>query len=425
MQEIDDRVPPVTMDPPPRWSRVLKRVNRRAWSVAAAMLLFYLIWTAAFLLSGHDVRELILVGRRFAAQSSASAAIDTAIRADPHYPYGPIVGYDGQFAYFIALDPVNARYYIDRPAFRYARIAYPLTARILALGQPALIPWTMVLINLLALAGGTWALAAWLKRRSASPWLALVYGLYSGLFVAFQRDLTEPLAYGLAALAIYLFDYGGRRRVIWSAICFALALLTRETVVVFVGIYALWLLVEGAGSSNRRHLAIRANWRRALVFLTISVAPYLAFRAFLLAWLGTVGLRSDLVPQLVPFGGILALWPWTGGQSGTIVLVIAPALVCAGLALWTLRRGVYAVEPWALLANVLLFVVLLPTPDYVDFGGTGRITTGVVLAAIICAPAFDRLGRRSRWWIAICAPLWLCVTAIAFVPTIASGLGRL
>jgi len=43
------------------------------------------------------------------------------------------------------------------------------------------------------------ALAFWLKRRGLSPWFALVYGLYPGLFIAMTLDLTEPLAYARLA----------------------------------------------------------------------------------------------------------------------------------------------------------------------------------------------------------------------------------
>jgi len=423
VQAMDDTTPSMMVRPRSNRRNLLRDLRRSAWGVAAAVLLFYVFWTLAYLNSGHDVRALILVGHRFATQSSASAVIDRTVRSDTRFPYGSETGYDGQFAYFIALDPANARYYIDSPAFRYARIGYPLAARFLAAGQPALVPYALVLVNLLALAGGTWALAAWLKRKGVSPWLALVYGLYSGLFVAFRRDLTEPLAYGLVALAIYAFNFGGPRRIIWSALCFALALLTRETVVVFIGIYALSLLFEGARA--RAHgwwECVRSSWRRVLVFLTVCAAPYVVWRVFLFVWLGASGINTDLVPQLVPFGGLLALWPLNAEQSRTVAVVIVPALICAGLGVWALRQRIFAVEVWALLAHVLVFVVMLPELDYVDFGGTGRITTGVVLAALFCVPTFDRLGRRNRWWLAVCAALWLSVTAASLLLAVAPAL---
>ena len=71
------------------------------------------------------------------------------------------VGYDGQFYYYIAHDPFilgQSHDHIDSPAYRYQRIIYPLTARLLSFGQPGLIPWMMVAVNLLGILLGTWLL---------------------------------------------------------------------------------------------------------------------------------------------------------------------------------------------------------------------------------------------------------------------------
>ena len=64
-------------------------------------------------------------------------------------------GYDGQFAYYIAVDPTSARAKLDVPAYRYQRILYPLLARALGLGQMAWIPWSLLVVNLVALAMAT------------------------------------------------------------------------------------------------------------------------------------------------------------------------------------------------------------------------------------------------------------------------------
>ena len=68
------------------------------------------------------------------------------------------LGYDGQFAYWIARDPTPAvtGAYLDVPAYRYQRILYPLLAWALAAGQAALVPWTLVAVNLAAQLAGTW-----------------------------------------------------------------------------------------------------------------------------------------------------------------------------------------------------------------------------------------------------------------------------
>lgn len=406
----------------PAWARA-GRWLRSAWTPAIIVLVCYAWWTLAFLHAGHDVHEFIHVGRNFAQQSTRSATIAAAFPPDYRY-YDRIVGYDGQFCYFIALDPANARYYIDRPAFRYGRILYPLAARLLAFGQPALMPYTLLLINWLAVGGGTLLVALWLKRHGRPAWLAIFYGLYSGLFIAYGRDLTEPLSYGLVALAIYLFEFGERRRFIWSGLAFAGALLARETTVVFAGLYGIAplfsALAAGIGMRELRTwrerllASVRAGWRNAALLLGAAFVPFLLYKLFLLLWLGSPGVRADLSPQLIPFYGLFVYWPWPS-LGWTIATLVVPAILCAALGLLALRRNPFSVEVWSLLANVLLFIVMLPPLDYVDYQGTSRITTGVVLAAILCVPAFDAVLWRRRWWLIFCGLLWITVTIFLFV----------
>src|SRR5439155_705441 len=69
-------------------------------------------------------------------------------------------GYDGQFYYYLARDPLlrgGAPTYLDAPGYRYQRILLPALSALLALGQPAWIGWTLLLTNLLGLALGIWA----------------------------------------------------------------------------------------------------------------------------------------------------------------------------------------------------------------------------------------------------------------------------
>ncbi len=366
----------------PRW----KRPNA-PWMPALVVLLVYGAILIGSLASGHDARDFIRIGRRFVLRSHASAVI----QYDPHYAYmADNTGNDGQFAYYLALDPANARYYMDYPSYRYTRILYPLAARALAFGQAGLIPYTLLLVNLLAVAGGTLALAAWLRRRGCSPWLALLFGFYPGVAVVLQRDLTEVLAYALVALAVYLFDFGGR----WgrmSARRWATAALRR----------------------------VRANWRRAALLLATALAPFAAYKLFLFAWLGDFGTRPDLAPHLVPFSGLFFLWPWQYQQIVVVVAVIVPALICAGMALWALARRAWTVEIWSLLLNIQVLVVMLAPTSYFIYSGTGRITTGVIVAVLLAVPTFDALTGGNRGWLIACAAWWLlgipAVTAVALL----------
>jgi hypothetical protein len=382
--------------------------------VAALVFVFYGSYLLLLLLSHHQPLDFIHLGLHYVQRSTTSSLITV----DPRYTGYTPVGYDGQFAYFIALDPAHAAPYTDAAAFRYARILYPMTARFLALGLPDMIPLTLILVNLFALAGGTLAVAAWLKRKGCSPWFALAFGFYPGMLIAFQNDLTEPMAYALVALAIYLFDFGGRRRLLWAGIGFALAALTRETAAIFTIIYALAVLV-GTSDAGDWRARPAMNWRGAALLLALGLGPLLLYKGFLYLWLGQIGVPGvDLGAadggQLAsfPLQGILAHWPWDWETGSAVIAVAAPGLLSAGVGVWALKRGARHVAIWALLANVLFLVILLGPAPYGVFADVEPVTGGVVLAALFCLPVFDPLVNKTRWWFWGCLLLWQTATTL-------------
>jgi hypothetical protein len=291
----------------------------------------------------------------------------------------------------------------------------------------------LIIINWLALAGGTAALAAWLRRKRVSPWFALVYGLYPGLFFGLQRDLSEPLAYGLVGVAVLLFDRmsgphpallrergRGEEAWLWSAAAvFALAALTRETTALFTLLYGAALLVREPGISDWRG-RVRANWRKAALFLAVALVPLAAWKAFLLLWLGPQG-DAGLQFTALPFQGI---WHWRGEittveQMDQIRSVVIPGVLCGATAIVALARGILKRDVVVLLAHVLLFVVFLQAGSYANYSGSGRISTGVVLAALLCLPVIGYLGQRAWFWISSTLwlnllPFWLGVPVLHF-----------
>jgi hypothetical protein len=370
--------------------------------VALLVFLVYGMWLLGVFWSGHDVRDFIHMGHRYVFVAGTNPLFEP----DPHYPYAVRNdGYDGQFSYYIAVDPVGARLHLDRVNYRYTRIVYPMAARLLSLGQVGLIPYALVLINWLAIAGGTLVVAAWLKRRGLSAWLAVVYGLSPGLFICLQRDLEEPLAYGLVALAVYLYGYGGRRRIVWSGLTFALAILTRESTALFPVVLGLGLLFEqGVGLERSRWTGAS----RAALLLALALGPFALYKGFLLYWLSPTSpmLPPALFPRLVPFSGLFSYWPWHVHQIEVFIAVVVPDLICAGVALWLVRRRMASIEVWLLLANVQLFVVMLNRLSYENMFGSARIALGVVLAAVLCLPAIDRCLGQIRAWLWLSAAFW-------------------
>lgn len=410
-----------------RQARRLRALSRSPWTVALLVTLVYCLWTAGYLLSGHSVLDLAHISRRFALQSHASSVI--AFPAD--FAFAPSAGYDGQFNYFIALDPAHAAAYIDRPSYRYTRILYPLLARGAALGQPALVPYSLPLINLLAVAGGLLVVGLWLRRKGRSPWWALLYGLSAGLFIAYQFDLAEPLAYGLAALGVYLLDFGGRRRVLWASLVFALAALARETTLVFPLVYA---ALAWAPSKGQMADSVWATARRAAALVALSCGPLLAYKLFLAHWLGASGLSSDLLPTAYPLQGFVTSTARGVDWWQQLESVVLPAVLVAAVAVWWLLRSVRArreAGPWLVLAHVTLFVLFLGPLSYANLTASARVSVGLALAAIYCLPALgvgrmvpsagedehEHVVRRGGWpaWarvaVLLAGLLWLLPTA--------------
>lgn len=358
--------------------------------VAASVLLVYGTWVGiAHFHLHHRMSDFATVGQQFVDQSSSSAAIN----AD-RVLVTSSGGYDGQFFLFIAQDPRGAVGNIDDPSYRYGRPVYPMLARTLALGQQSAIPFMLVAINVFAAAMGTLALAILLRRRGQSPWYALIFGLYPGIFVAVLRDLSEALAYGLVAWAVLLFDRSSRRNLVSSSAVFAVAALTRETTLLFALVCAGWLLARDR------------SLRRALPFAAGAVGPYLLYRlVFLRQWLGDIGVPHSLLPTPVPFGGIGHYFPWDPDRIQLLYGIVIPATFCLGLATWGLLRRRTDLGLWALVANVLFCVVFLPAAAYADLYSTPRVASGVIVAFVVSLPTLMTLRPSSRVW------LWLPVVA--------------
>ena len=365
-------------------------------AVSGVALLGYLLICYLFLGRGGDLRDFVQVGTKFVEASHTSQVI----QIDPSYKGYPEngIGYDGQFAYYIAIDPVNARHYVGRTSYRYTRILYPALAWALSLGIPGWVPATLILVNLLAVVGGTWAVAAWCRERGLSPWLALVYAFYVGQVMAFTRDLTEVLAYALVALGVYLYD---RSRLL-AAILFGLAVLARETTVIFPALYILFLLLGGgAGATRARRLS------EAGVLAAISVGPAVLWQLFLLWWLGEFGWQRAIGPVWLPFSGLVEFYPFSQERLEVIQAVVVPGVVSLTTGIWAMWRQAAwrRVEVWALVLNALLFVVLLPSASLSNLLGSARAAIVIVLAAIYVLPYV-----RGRGWFYFCAALWLIPT---------------
>jgi hypothetical protein len=326
-------------------------------------------------------------------------------------PLDPIAkqGYDGQFSYYIALDPGPAAVvpHLDVPAYRYQRVLYPMLARLLALGQAGLIPWTLVLINLVALLAGTALVERWMVMYRVSRWYALIYGLWIGLVSAVRVDVSEPLCYALVVAAM-LADSRGRRW--WAALALALALLAKETAVLFVvALMASAFLAAGWRGPGR----LKA-WVAAVGPYTLSLLPFAALQLLLYNWFGTWGLGSGgymATPfEVIPYNGL-----WRVGTSNAFalatvlifgLLVAAPSAWGIVAALQRLFQKDFSPAVWALAATAG-FIPWTPYSTFREAGGIMRLATGLVLAVLLYGAQ-----RRSK---RVLNYSWVWLAGLAFI----------
>jgi Dolichyl-phosphate-mannose-protein mannosyltransferase len=226
------------------------------------------------------------------------------------------------------------------------------------------------------------------------------------------RDLTEPLAFALVALAVLAWDERRTGRLVVSAVLFALAALTRETVLPFAAAAAAALVVADARRTGRWR--DWRTWRRGLFFGAAAVGPLLAWRAILAGSLHERTKERGGAGWAVPFHGILSYWPWDPQHRVALLTVVFPALAALAGALVPLWRGRAPVAATLLAVNVLLFVVFLPKPVYADYAAAARASVGVVLAALYCLPAWWGLGAHGTYRAAIVPRALVLAVAVAW-----------
>jgi hypothetical protein len=224
------------------------------------------------------IGDWILVGSRFATPGQLPAGV--GIRQNSY-------GYDGQFYYRLALDPVNLHQTaygitLDAP-YRLMRIGYPVLTWLASLGQGSFVPTMLVVVNMaamvaLALLGGAFA-----RQGGHHALWGLLLPVYFGLLTSVGRDTAEPVACafllgGLLALR--------RHRPVLAGVLLAVGALTRETVMVAAGAIA---LVRVAGWLRLR----RVRPGREDVAWLVPGVVFVAWEVIVKAVTGNIPLDAD------------------------------------------------------------------------------------------------------------------------------------
>lgn len=344
---------------------------------------------------------LFLVGLLISTNhGDAMGLVNPGTRFTLHDPTGSW-GYDGQFYYYIALDPspLAAAPFLDVPAYRYQRILFPLLTFIFSLGNVALIPWIMGLLGIVTQTVSTGLVARLLDEWGVNRWYALVYGLWLGLSLAVRSAMPEPLAFGLVAGAI-LASRKGSQPLSW--LLYGLSLFAKEVTIGFVvaaGLEMIW----------------RRRWRDLAGLVGVAGVPYLLFQGWLWLTFGRLGLGSGGAMatsfEIIPFMGIIRMFLVQSLLLKAFALLLVPLVMIPTLwALWVSVRKLAArevnQEVLALLINAF-FLVILPFSTYHDTRGIARFLCALVLAVLLFAARYkqQRILRISRWVLALDALL--------------------
>jgi len=308
-------------------------------------------------------------------------------------------GYDGQFYYRFAINPVNWHptaygITIDHP-YRYTRIGYSVAAWLLSMGGHAsALPLVLVLVNLLCVAAMAW-LGGLLAREAGRHALwGLLFAAYFGLVVSVGRDTSEPLAD--ACLLGGLLCYRHRRFVL-AAVLIAYAVFTNEPVLVFPVALALTRLWRMYRRSARPGLPDLVWVLPGFLYLVLQGIQHVAVR-------GTDGGVADASANLTwPFTALVAgldrdihRMSWTHLGTYDYSLIEFLALIAFAVAAFLVLRSTTAPvhERAAFIGFVLLEVVSASSQFWYSIFGDGRtyVDAYVMAVALLVAAPSDAIA---------------------------------
>jgi hypothetical protein len=251
-------------------------------------------------------------------------------------------GHDGREFWILARDPLllspdRDAALLDRPAYRAARIAYPLAAAPWGLfGDDALLVGLLI-TNLLVIGVGTYFTTLLAMHLRAPPMAAIFFAASPVVALSMLLDLGDAMSLAALVISIYLFLRG---RVGWATAAGVVAVLAKQP--------ALLALIAVAAASPP------VSRRLRLSYIAIPTAAVVAWMAYATIRLGASG--SSVAEFTLPFfgyGHAVAYWVnhhlWPDAVLG-LALLPAAGVVFMG---WFRKRS-------ALLAAALPFALVVP-----------------------------------------------------------------
>ncbi len=292
----------------------------------------------------------------------------------------PREGHDGKFFFVQAndpwvLNPVDNAEVLDRPLYRSQRMIYPVLAGGAGLFGPEAIVWGMLVVNLVAMGAGTWAVSHIAVEMGGSPWWGLAFALNLG----FISEINIGGAGVVAAAAAF----GGvlmlmRDDVIPGIALLTLAALSREAMLIAAAGAAVWFWL------GRRR-------RTAFVTATIPGLAVVSWAAYLRLRIGD----GTGAPEIQEIG-----WPFMGFINVFEYWLNDPLDLAVGVSMMVLfvlftRRVLMSRDlvGWAFLGFVVLGIVFTRQVWRSYFDIT-RAVAPVITAFVLLVFAESRPQRR-------------------------------
>ncbi len=281
----------------------------------------------------------------------------------------PDLGHDGRFFFVQSNDPwilhpdENIEV-VDRPLYRSQRMLYPVLAGGGGLLGPEAIVWGMLIINLIAMALGSWAVAQIAIEMGGSPWWGLAFVLNIGFFSEMNIGAAGVVA-GAAAfgsVALWMKD-----RTAWAVTLMTLAVLSREA-----------MLVAALGTSW--YLWKRGKRRQAILATAVPATAATMWALYIRLRIGG-GAGADQVEEIgLPFVGFAkAYGSWLGNPVD-----LAVGLAMMLLFLLFVRRVLISGElvGWAFVGFVAL-AILFTEQVWVSYFNITRAIAPVITAFVL------------------------------------------
>jgi hypothetical protein len=335
---------------------------------------------------GGNLTGFIQFGHQFAAQT--------------HPPTGALVGsrlgFDGQFFYLQALDPLvlhNATVDALRSlgyGYRLQRGAYPAFAFLLAGGHKGSIPFGLLAVNVIVLLALTAGFAVYARSRDWSTWWAVAIGLMPGMLLPALRDMSDPLATASVLAGVLLWR--SQRR--WpAALAFTAAVLTREATILVVAAMGAEAAIR-AWRSRRVPEAWRTIASEAWPVVVVPAAAFVVWQAYITirfgGHVGSAALNPPLMNLVAEIRGLHGAPPlMTGWDLVYVSLILAACL----MAFRSVRQGLTVTSA---AACALVVTVVLPTMG--DVWSDTRVSAPLFAVLLV-----DGLLRRDRWSVRVSA----------------------